>query len=100
MTPAGYEPLAAILAEALAQAAEGKGAERHGNGASFVDQPMQLITQMVGLGFPLGQICKKAQEAHGMASRGERDAARRELLGVIVYAAGAVLALDTMGDRA
>lgn len=43
-----------------------------------------------------GQVCpeRKLQEAHGMAQRGDRDAARRELLGVIVYAAGAMLALD------
>lgn len=94
MTPVGYEPLAAILHDALQQAATGKGAERHGNGLPFDAQPMQLITRMVGLGFPMGQLIKKAQEAQGMAERGETDAARRELLGVIVYAAGAVLALE------
>lgn len=93
--PSGYEPLADILDAALMQAADGKGSERHGNGLPFADQPMMQITRMVGLGFPLGQVMKKAQEAHGMASRGQTDAARRELLGVINYAAGAVLALAT-----
>lgn len=54
-TPEGYAPLAAVLDAALMQAAKGKGAERHGNGAIFTEQPMQLIARMVGLGFPLGQ---------------------------------------------
>lgn len=93
-TPEGYAPLAAVLDGALMQAARGKGAERHGNGLPFMDQPMLAITRMVGLGFPLGQCIKKSQEARGMAQRGDRDAARRELLGAIVYIAGAVLALD------
>lgn len=98
-TPEGYAPLAAVLDAALMQAARGKGAERHANGAIFTEQPMQLIARMVGLGFPLGQVLKKAAEAHGMVQRGDRDAARRELLGVIVYAAGAVLALDAEDAR-
>ena len=91
--PEGYEALAHILDAALMQAADGKGSERHGNGLPFTSQPMQSITGMVGLGFPIGQVMKKAQEAAGMASRGQTDAARRELLGVINYAAGAILAM-------
>ena len=51
---------------------------------------------MVGVGFPLGQAMKKAQEAGTMASRGQTDAARRELLGAINYVAGAVLAINAM----
>lgn len=93
--PSGYEPLADILDAALMQAADGKGSERHGNGLPFVDQPMAEITRSHGLGFPLGQVEKKCREAHGMASRGQTDAARRELLGAINYIAGAVLALAT-----
>ena len=92
--PAGYECLAEVLDCALMQAASGKGAERHAQGQPFDSQPMAKITAMVGLGFPLGQIQKKAQEAGGMAARGQMDAARRELLGVINYAAGAVLAIN------
>lgn len=92
--PAGYECLADILDAALMQAAEGKGAERHAGDRPFATQPMQEITRMVGVGFPLGQAMKKAQEAGTMASRGQTDAARRELLGAINYLAGAVLALN------
>lgn len=99
-TPTGYEPLADILDAALMQAATGKGSERHANGLPFTAQPMQRITGMVGIGFPLGQAMKKAQEAGGMASRGQADAARRELLGAINYLAGAVLALNDEGTKA
>ncbi len=92
--PAGYECLAEILDAALMQAATGKGAERHAGDRPFATQPMQEITRMVGIGFPLGQAMKKSQEAGTMASRGQTDAARRELLGAINYLAGAVLALN------
>lgn len=92
--PAGYEDLAEVLTAALMQAATGKGSERHGNGLPFADQPMAEITRAHGLGFPLGQCEKKGREAAGMVSRGEFDAARRELLGAINYLAGAALALN------
>lgn len=89
----GYESLKSVLDAALAQAAQGKGAERHANGLPFDAQPMARITEMVGVGFPLGQVLKKATEAKGMIDRGEYAAAERELLGAINYAAGAVLAI-------
>lgn len=90
----GYEEVRRVLKAALAQASEGKGRERHANNLPFADQPMSRIIAMVGVGFPLGQVMKKAQEAGGMAQRGENAAAQAELLGVIVYAVGAYLALD------
>lgn len=91
---AGYEPLAAVLAAAVDQAARGKGRERHaGQGQDFEGQPMLAITRMVGLGFPLGQAQKKAQEAARLAAGGDARAAEAELLGAIVFLAGAVLAL-------
>lgn len=93
-TPNGYESLAAVLTAALDHAAVGKGHDRHANGRPFAEQPMQKITRMVGLGFPLGQAMKKAQEAGGMADRGEHDAARSELLGAVNYLAGAVMWLE------
>ncbi len=93
---APYEALRAVLMDALAQAATGKGAERHANGRAFEEQPMIEIGRMVGLGGPAFQIMKKAQEACGMAGRGEHAAAERELLGAIVYTAGAVLLVREM----
>ena len=90
----GYDSLASVLELALRQAATGKGAERHANCLPFEEQPMAQITAMVGIGFPLGQAIKKAQEAGGMVERGHYDAAKAELLGAINYLAGAFLALD------
>lgn len=107
--PAGYEALQAVLDAAMDQAANGKGRERHGGetaiqrmagtaggGEPFNAQPMVTIGRMVGLAFPLGQACKKAQEAARMAAAGQPARARAELLGAINYLAGAVILLDEM----
>jgi len=92
---ANYSALAGVLREAHAHAAKGKGVERHGNGRGFNEQPIMEIPRLLG-GSPEGQlyqIMKKAQEANGMVKRGEREAAIRELLGAINYAAAAVLTI-------
>jgi hypothetical protein len=86
----GYFPLLSVLNDALNEAQNGKGAERHGNGLSFTEQPALTITRAVGLGFPLGQAMKKIQECQRM----DTDAAKRELLGAINYLAAAILFLD------
>ena len=86
--PAGYESLADVLAEALDQAARGKGRERHAQGATPFDrQPICEIARMVGPGFNVGQAMKKGQEALRLPPG--RDVA--ELLGAINYLAGAVI---------
>lgn len=95
-----YASLRAVLDEAHAQAAHGKGKARHANDRPFEQQPILEIGRMVGSGFALGQVMKKAQEAIGMVSRGENDAAVKELLGAIVYAASAVLLVRGVGDSA
>ena len=87
----GYERLAGVLIRAYAQAAEGKGAERHAQGQPFHAQPMQQLIQLYGVGFALGQAAKKAQEAPRLPTV-ERQVA--ELLGAINYLAGAVIALE------
>ena len=90
----GYERLADVLERAFDQAATGKGAERHADDNPFHQQPMQTIGDRRGVGFILGQADKKSEEAQGMANRGQIDAAVRELLGAIVYLAGAVIWLE------
>ena len=91
MSAPGYFDLAAVLGAAFEQAAFGKGKERHANDLPFHQQPMQQIAQRRGIGFILGQADKKSEEAHGMLERGDLLAFEREILGAIVYLAGAVI---------
>ena len=92
--PAGYEALTDVLDRAFVQAAVTKGAERHADGRPFTDQPMQHIARRRGIGFILGQADKKSEEAQGMLARGEREKAVHELLGAIVYLAGAIIYIE------
>lgn len=83
------DPLKAVLNMAYAQAMLGKGMERHGEDKPFRDQVWNSITKVVGLGFPLGQVLKKVDEAQRMA----KEAAVRELLGCIIYVAMSIITL-------
>lgn len=96
----GYERLAAVLQSAFNQAAHGKGKERHANALPFHEQPMQQIARSRGLGFILGQADKKSQEGQGMLERGNTEACVRELLGAIVYLAGAVVFIQDQQAKA
>jgi hypothetical protein len=84
-----YDSLRAVFAQAMTQAAEGKGRERHAGLLPFEQQPMQVLAQMqnseLGLIF---QAMKKANESRGLPTP-ERQVA--ELLGAMNYLAGAVL---------
>lgn len=86
----GYESLRDVLDRAFAQAASGKGHERHAVNKPFDQQPMQELISLYGVGFALGQAAKKAQESQRLPAG--RDVA--ELLGAINYLAGAVIALE------
>lgn len=84
----GYECLFDVLVAALEQAQSGKGAERHANDLPFNRQPMQSVADATGsIDGMLFQMMKKARESSGMPL----DRAVLELLGSIVYAAGAVI---------
>ena len=92
----GYQPLFAVLVEALEQAQNGKGKERHANDLPFVQQPMQAISDSLGsIAGMLFQAAKKSAESQKL----EYAAARRELLGAINYLAGAVIWLDRHEPR-
>lgn len=95
-----YQKLKVVLDAAYAQSAEGKGAKIHANGKDFERQPILEISRMVGPGFTLGQAMKKAQESAGRIARGEYDEAAQELLGVIVYAAAAVVLVGELQKAA
>lgn len=95
-----YDKLEEVLEAAFKQASEGKGRERHANGASFEDQHLLQITRTVGAGFPHGQAMKKMLEADMMAGRGEFEAARAELLGAIVYLAALIIYIEECSRNA
>lgn len=94
----GYERLQEILKLAFAQSATGKGRERHAYGPMgfkpWTEQPIMEIGRMVGPGGHAYQVNKKAQEAINMATRGDFNAAKAEVLGAIVYAAAMYHILD------
>ena len=87
--PEGYESLGLALGEAVAQAARGKGADRHAEkGEPFSDQLIMSIPKRLGPGgecFCLGQAAKKICESRRLPP----DRARAELLGAINYLAAA-----------
>lgn len=91
----GYESLAAILDEALAQAQSGKGSDRHACGEPFHDQQIVQLGEWMGRSthFAIGQAAKKAIES----TRLDDTAAEFELLGAINYLAAAVLVIRRRG---
>lgn len=92
-----YGSLAGVLQAAHDHAARGKGHDRHGDDDTpFLEQPTMQIARLVGVGYPAGQIMKKADEAKRMVDRGQYDAAVFEFFGVINYAAAAILAIREM----
>lgn len=86
----GYELLAGVLAEAFGQAAFGKGRERHACGEPFHHQVMAEGANRFGVGALLFQAFKKSEESQRLPY----PRSRAELLGAIVYLAGAVIHLD------
>ena len=86
----GYEALEQVLNEALEQAAAGKGKERHAQDKPFDEQPMQLISELIGDTHGMAfQAIKKLQESLRLPT----DRAIREQLGAINYIAGMVIML-------
>jgi len=92
-----YSELARVLDDAIAQAQDGKGRERHaGAGEAFEDQQIvQLGEWMDSTAFAIGQACKKAIESLRLPP----DRARAERLGAINYLAAAVVQLDRAEAR-
>lgn len=89
-------PLESVFSDVLAQVTDGKGVERHGKtedgkDLTFSEQPLMVITRYVGNGYPLGQAMKKLSEVPGILKSKGRDAAYKEILGAIAYAAAAAL---------
>jgi hypothetical protein len=94
MTVEGYERLAHVLQRAYNQAAIGKGKERHATNDPFHEQVMQIGARKFGVGSLLFQAFKKSEESQRLPT----DRAVAELLGSIVYLAGAVIALEATAE--
>jgi hypothetical protein len=85
-----YKSLEKVLLDALYQAQNGKGRTRHAKKSEpFEKQKICEITRRVGLGYPLGQAIKKAEESQRLIV----DKAVDELLGAINYLAAAVIVM-------
>ena len=95
----GYDSLRAIYAMALEQAQGGKGKERHANGQPFERQPICEGGRRFGPTCLVYQAWKKAHETPVlMTMNNGTERAIRELLGVINYAAAAILVIKEGGD--
>ena len=95
----GYDSLRAVYAMALEQAQGGKGKERHANGQPFDQQPICQGGRRFGPGCLIYQAWKKAHETPVLLQMDNgKERAIRELLGVINYAAAAVLVIKEGGD--
>jgi hypothetical protein len=86
-----YWILKDTLMRAYWQAERGKGRERHAEkDEPFESQKVCEITRRVGLGFPLGQAIKKAEES----LRLDTEAGVAELFGAINYLAAAIIVME------
>jgi len=89
-----YAPLAAVLGEALDQAAKGKGKQRHANGRPFLEQPIMTGGRECGPGGPAFQARKKILEALNCP---DDDRAIEDLLGAINYIAAMIILRREIG---
>jgi hypothetical protein len=95
----GYDSLRGIYAMALEQAQGGKGKERHANGQPFDQQPICQGGRRFGPGCLIYQAWKKAHETPVLLTMDNgKERAIRELLGVMNYAAAAIIVLQEGGN--
>jgi hypothetical protein len=86
-----YATLARVCVMAMEQASAGKGKERHADGnLRFEEQDIVRDARFCGLAAPIFQVRKKAKEALRLPP----EMAIQELLGCMVYAAGAIIAIE------
>ncbi len=92
-----FHPLESVFNDAIAQATNGKGEERHGQGIPFLEQKWLRLAESHGIGFLSGQAQKKIEEAmnyyHQFGVKADTEKAwwEREMLGALNYLAMAIL---------
>jgi hypothetical protein len=90
-----YQSLSSVLDDALSQAQDGKGKERHASeGEAFENQPICEMARRLGVGGPLYQATKKIYESQRL----QGEAGVRELLGAINYIAAAIIVRREQGE--
>ncbi len=92
----GYEILAGILDEALAQAQSGKGKQRHACDEPFKDQEICQGARKCGPGAMAYQVRKKILESIRLLDQKGVAAAEGDVLGAIVYAAAQLIVMREM----
>jgi len=85
-----YAELRRVMWLAYDHAAVGKGEIRHGDDQPFQEQISAVITRLVGIGYPLGQACKKYNESQRL----DKEAAIAEIFGAINYLYLTVMELE------
>lgn len=94
IVPDEYLSLRNVLVDAIKQASEGKGKERHASeGEAFENQPICEIARRLG-GGDLFQAVKKIYESVRLPG----EAGVRELLGSIVYIAAEIIVRRERGN--
>ena len=84
----GYDNLRKVFDDCLHEAAEGRGHRRHSiEGEPFEGQTSGIITELLGVSFPLGQAMKKIMESVQLSN----EDGVRELIGAINYIALAII---------
>lgn len=95
-----YEMLSHVLKQAYDQASTGKGAERHGTELPFSQQFACTFMREHGITPAMFQVSKKANELLRFKGKRAKERQIRELLGIIVYAAAAVIVLGELCEAA
>ena len=92
----GYELLRNVFTRAFDQASQGKGKERHeSDDLPFHEQQMQTGAKIFGVGSLLYQAFKKTNESQRLPL----NHAVNEMLGAIVYIAGAIIRRELDGQE-
>ena len=87
--PSKYQSLKSVFDEAMKQASEGKGKERHADDCSPFEKQTICWIERQGLDFARGQAVKKIVESMRLEPR----AAIEELLGAMNYIAACVIVI-------
>ncbi len=95
-----FAKLEAVYRSAVEQASCGKGAERHGNGKPFHEQPICEGCREFGIGAALFQAWKKTAETMRLlVMPNGKQRALREMYGAMNYLAAACVVLEEKKDN-